>query len=167
MALTSYQNASESTQIRTLSEQVRDSNRFMNLNTSFIIPSMMSEIPMLYHHLQSKAYPETLHVNLIQALYMVTECNYSDSVMQDALTGDWRNGSILVEESVLCRWGVSMCQSTPSHDTVSNASLAVLTICGPAQNISAGQIWADFPIKRWVSRTLSRLIGHGFDSMGR
>ena len=73
------------------------------------------------------------------------------ATLQDSLTGDWRNAT---KHWVGSRFSaISEYQYADRRlSSVITTSPAVLPRCAPAQNVSAGQVEVNFPVKGWVNR---------------
>lgn len=139
-------------------ESVR--NYFLNFNTSFIVPSMMSDThamsPLVVHSLAGKI-PRLVNSGSVFGIARETSIlqpNAMTAILQDSLTGDWRNATK--------NWVGSRFSATSEYQyadqrlsSVVTTSPAVYSKCAPARNVSAGQVEVDFPVKVWVNRPLT------------
>ena len=135
-------------------------NYFLNFNTSFIVPSLMHDIyamsPLVFQSLAGKI-PRLLNSGTVFGFARETsilEPNAVTATLQDSLTGDWRDAA---KSSPGSRFSaVREYQYADRRlSSVVTTSPAVHTRCAPAQNVSAGQVEINFPVKRWVTRPLT------------
>lgn len=134
---------------------------FMNFNSSFIVPSMMWDTydmsPLVVQSLAGKT-PRLLNSGAVFGFNRETSIlqpNAITATLQDSLTGDWRNG--------MKHWSGSRFSAGREYQyadqrlsSVITTSPVVLTRCAPAQNVSAGQVEVNFPVKTWATLALSR-----------
>lgn len=81
----------------------------------------------------------------------ILQPNAMTATLQDSLTGDWRNArNYWVGNSLSA---ISEYQYADQRlSSVVTTSPAVLPRCVSAQNVSAGQVEVNFPVKGWVNR---------------
>ena len=135
-------------------------NYLLNFNSSFNVPSMMFGTfgisPIVIQGLAGKT-PRLLNSGTIYGLSRETSIlqpNAITAILQDSLTGDWRNGTKY--------WLGKRFSAVREYryadqrlSSVLTTSPMVLTRCAPAQNVSAGQVEVNFPVKAWVTRTFA------------
>lgn len=136
-------------------ESVRD--YFLNFNASFIVPSFMygtyGMSPLVVRSLAGKI-PRLLNSGSVFGFARETSIlqpNAMTATLQDSLTGDWRNArNYWVGNSLSA---ISEYQYADQRlSSVVTTSPAVLPRCVSAQNVSAGQVEVNFPVKGWVNR---------------
>ena len=136
-------------------ESVR--NYFMNFNASFVVPSLMYDTygmsPLVVQSLAGKI-PRLVNSGSVFGFARETSIlqpNVMTATLQDSLTGDWRNAT---KHWVGSRFSaISEYQYADRRlSSVITTSPAVLPRCAPAQNVSAGQVEVNFPVKGWVNR---------------
>lgn len=131
-------------------------NYFLNFNTSFNVPSLMQGIsgmsPLVFQSLAGKI-PRLLNSGVVFGFSRETSIlqpNAVTATLQDSLTGDWRD-----EASNSPGTGFSSVREYQYADqllsSVVTTSPAVHTRCAPAQNVSAGQVEINFPVKSWAT----------------
>lgn len=135
-------------------------NYFLNFNTSFTVPPMMfgtyGMSPLVVQGLAGKT-PRLLNSGSIFGFNRETSIlqpNAITAILQDSLTGDWRNGTHYWQGkrfSALREYRYA----DQRLSSVLTTSPGVLTRCAPAQNVSAGQVEFSFPVKEWVTTTLT------------
>ena len=134
---------------------------FLNFNTSFIVPSLMYDThgisPLVVHSLAGKI-PRLLNSGNVFGSARETSIlqpNAMTAILQDSLTGDWRNAT---NNWIGSRFSaISEYQYADQRlSSVVTTSPAVHSRCAPAQNVSAGQVEINFPVKAWVSRPLAQ-----------
>ena len=130
---------------------------FMNFNSSFHVPFMMlgtyDMSPLVIQSLAGKT-PRLLNSGTVYGFNRETSIlqpNAITAILQESLTGDWRNGTK--------HWAGSRFSAGREYQyadqrlsSVRTTSPVVLTRCAPAQNISAGQFEINFPVKTWETR---------------
>ena len=133
---------------------------FMNFNFSFNVPSMMMDSyamsPLVIQSLAAKT-PRLLNYGTVYGLARETSIfqpNAITAILQDSLTGDWRDGTKARLGSRFSA-GREYQYANQRLSSVITTSPVVLTRCGPAQNVSAGQVEVDFPVKTWITSTLT------------
>ena len=130
---------------------------FLNFNTSFIVPSLMwgtsAMSPLVFQSLAGKI-PRLLNSGAVFGFSRETSIlqpNAVTATLQDSLTGDWRNAAGNWPGS-----GFSAIREYQYADqllsSVVTTSPGVHTRCAPAQNVSAGQVEINFPVKTWITR---------------
>ena len=139
-------------------ESLRD--YFTNFNSSFNIPSMMRGTydmsPLVIQSLAAKT-PRLINSGTVFGFNRETSIlqpNAITAILQDSLTGDWHNGTK--------NWSGNRFSAGREYQyadevlsSVLTTSPVVLARCAPAQNVSAGQVEVNFPVKTWVTRTLT------------
>ncbi|KAK3176835.1 hypothetical protein OEA41_008160 [Lepraria neglecta] len=111
-----------------------------------VLQSLAGKIPRLLN--SGTVFGFTRETSILQP-------NAITATLQDSLTGDWRNAT--------SNWSGSRFSAVREYQyanerlsSVVTTSPVVLTRCAPAQNVSAGQVEINFPVKTWVTHTLSR-----------
>ena len=135
-------------------------NYFLNFNTSFVVPAFMWDMhSMSALVVQSSAgkIPRLVNSNNVFGFTRETSVlqpNAMTATLQDSLTGDWRDATK--------NWPVSRFSTNRELkyadqrlSSVVTTSPVVFPRCGPAQNVSAGQVEINFPAKTWVNRPLN------------
>ena len=135
-------------------------NYFRNFNSSFNIPQMMMDTyaisPLVFQSLDGKI-PRLSNVASLYGMNRETSIlqpNAITAILQESLTADWRDGTKLWSGPRFSA-GREYQYANQRLSSVLTTNPVVLTKCAPAQNISAGQTVVDFPVKRWVARTVS------------
>lgn len=133
---------------------------FMNFNASFNVPFMMLDTydmsPLVIQSLAGKI-PRLINSGTVFGFNRETSIlqpNAVTAILQEYLTGDWRYGTQ--------HWSGSRFSAEREYQyanerlsSVITTSPAVLTRCAPAQNVSAGQVEVNFPVKTWATRALT------------
>ena len=141
-------------------ESVR--NYFLNFNTSFVVPVLMWDhtamSPLVFQSLAGKI-PRLLNSGNVFGFSRETSIlqpNAVTATLQESLTGDWRDAA---DNSPGSRFSAvrEYQYAYQRLSSVVNTSPAVLTKCAPAQNVSAGQVEINFPVKSWVTLPLAPL----------
>lgn len=134
---------------------------FRNFNSSFIVPSMMMDTyamsPLVFQSLAGKI-PRLGNTGSVFGFNRETtilQPNAITAILQDSLTGDWRNGTKDWSGSRFSA-GTEYQYAEQRLSSVLTTSPVVFTRCAPAQNVSAGQVEVNFPVKTWVSRDLGQ-----------
>ena len=135
---------------------------FMNFNSSFNVPSMMWSTydmsPLVVQSLAAKT-PRLLNSGSVFGFNRETSIiqpNAITAILQESLTGDWHDGTKNWTGNRFSA-GREYQYADEVLSSVLTTSPVVLARCAPAQNVSAGQIEVNFPVKRWVTRTLTAL----------
>ena len=135
-------------------------NYFTNFNSSFNVPWTMWDTyglsPLVVQSLTGKT-SRLLSSGTVFGLNRETvifQPNSMTTILQDSLTGDWRNGTKNWSGNRFSA-GREYQYADQRLSSVLTTSPVVLTRCAPAQNVSAGQVEVQFPIKSWVTRALS------------
>ena len=130
---------------------------FQNFNSSFYVPSMLKATyglaPVVVQSLAGKV-PRLLSVGALRGWARessVYQPNAITAILQDELTGDWRNATK--------NWSGSRFSAAREYSyadqrlsSVWTTSAQVLPRCAAAQNVSAGQFEINFPVKYWTTR---------------
>lgn len=133
---------------------------FMNFNSSFMVPPMLRGTydmsPLVVQSLAAKT-PRLLNSGTVFGSNRETSIfqpNAITAIVQDSLTGDWHNGT---KNWAGNRFSVGREYQYADEvlSSVLTTSPVVLTRCAPAQNVSTGQVEVNFPVKTWVTRTLT------------
>ena len=133
---------------------------FMNFNASFNVPFMMLDTydmsPLVIQSLAGKI-PRLINSGTVFGFNRETSIfqpNAVTAILQEYLTGDWRYGTQ--------HWSGSRFSAEREYQyanerlsSVITTSPAVLTRCAPAQNVSAGPVEVNFPVKTWATRALT------------
>lgn len=133
-------------------------NRFMNFNSTFSVPWMMSDTyymsPLVIQSLAAKI-PRLLNSGTVYGFPRETSIfqpNAITAILQDSLTGDWRNGTKNWSGHRFSA-GSEYQYTDQRLSSVLSTSPVVDTKCTFAQNASAGQVEVNFPVRTWVART--------------
>ena len=133
---------------------------FMNFNSSFNVPSMMMDTyamsPIVFQSLAGKI-PRLLSSGTVYGMSRETSIlqpNAITAILQDSLTGDWREGTKNLSGS---RFSAvrEYRYADQRLSSVLTPNPAVLTRCGPAQNVSVGQAEVNFPVRMWETRKIT------------
>lgn len=133
---------------------------FKNFNTSFNVPFMMLDTyamsPLVIQSLAGRI-PRLLNSGTVAGLTRETSIlqpNAITAILQDSLTGDWRNGTRQLSGKRFS--AVHEYQYADQRlSSVVTTSPMVLTRCAPAHNVSVGQFAVNFPVKTWVPLKLT------------
>ncbi len=135
-------------------------NYFLNFNTSFDVPSLMFDTygmsPLVVQSLAGKI-PRLLNSGTVFGFTRETSIlqpNAITTILQDSLTGDWRDATKNWPGSRFSAMGEYQ-YADERLSSVVTTSPAVLTRCAPAQNVSVGQVEVNFPVKTWVTRPVT------------
>ena len=135
-------------------------NYFRNFNSSFNVPLMMMDTytmsPLVFQSLDGKI-PRLLSSGTVYGMTRETSIfqpNAITAILQESLTADWRDGTKLWSGPRFSA-GREYRYANQRLSSVLSTSPVVLTRCAPAQNVSAGQAVVNFPVKRWVARTVT------------
>ena len=133
---------------------------FMNFNSSFYVPLMMYDkygmSPLVIQSLAGKT-PRLVNLGTVSGFARETSIlqpNAITAILQESLTADWRSATMNWSGSRFSSgWEYQYADQRLS--SVSTTSPVVQARCAPAQNVTAGQVEVEFPVKTWVTRDLA------------
>ena len=130
---------------------------FQNFNTSFLVPTMMWDTfdisPLVFETLAGKI-PRLINSGQVEGFTRDTtmyQPNAITATLQSALTGDWRDAT----KSVTGHHLVAAKEYRYADQRLSSVwttSPQVYAKCAAPQNVSAGKVVIDFPVKYWAPR---------------